>query len=148
MSEEKSFTPKGLVAIIAAALNLGDEGKLASFFAREERDLERSIKGRETNILTLKHNRDSRVLEIEDQIEDQGQALEEAYTNITPEDVATNADQRSFSKQYWAEVENASTLLEGMKKSILDLDKNLSIGIEAEEKQISKLQARLDKIRG
>ena len=47
---DKSKTPTTLAEQVRAFLNLGDEGKVQSFFDRELKKVERSIKGNEKKI--------------------------------------------------------------------------------------------------
>lgn len=133
---------------IAAALKFGDAGKINNFFIRERRELERSIRANQKNIEAAEYAAEQKIDELKYRLEDAKDAVESAYLNITPENVATNALQASFSETYWAGIKSAEDNVSRLEKDASDVQDHLKEKREGFEKQIQKLQVRIDIIDG
>jgi hypothetical protein len=133
---------------IAAALKLGDAGKINNFFERERRELERSIRANQKNIEAAEYAAEQKTDELRYKLEDAHDSVEAAYLNITPENVATNALQEQFSPVYWAGVKAAEDNVVRLEKEISDVQDQLKEKREGLEKQIQKLQTRISVIDG
>lgn len=139
---------QGIVASIMSALKLGEEGKIGSFFNKLENEFEREIKSINHNIKGEELEHDHAVESLKAKIEDAKKAIEDAWMNITAEQVATNALQDSFKETYLYNVaskEAELTRLEGQLKRINEAHESI---IKDLNEQIEKYEARLKKIRG
>ena len=144
----KLSTPAGIVAKIMAALKLGEEGKIGSFFNRLESDFNRQIKAIEHNISGENLEFDHNLRSLEEQLEDAIAAVENAWMNVTAENVATNSLQDSFKDSYLYAIERAETKVKDIESDIKDLNTRHERTIKDLNEQIEKYQARLDRIRG
>jgi hypothetical protein len=138
----------GILAEVMAFLNLGEEGKLGSFYNRLEKNLQRSIQGQKKVVESLQFNLGVEVDKLNDKLEDANQAVQDAWRAISPDDVATNAMQDSFVVTYLSNVERAEKAAVAIEQSIEEVTKNYNTRIEAAETQIELLTARIAKITG
>lgn len=132
----KNSTPKSMFAKVAAFLKLGDEGKLQSFYTRLQRTVEQDIKKLTTSRGILVSNFQEATEQYQYDLQDATEAVDSAWMNVTPEQVATNELQADFMQTYLNGVSRAEakvTALENQRKA-------------AEEAHASALQAIDDKI--
>lgn len=133
-------TPKaqnGIVERIMAFLKLGEAGKLDSFFNRITRTLGREITALEQNIKSIGFENEQVLSELDDQLEDAKEALNDAYLNVTPEDVATNQCQVEFMETYLLRISNAQGKIASIEDKIESIKEEMKIRTE-------KLQAEID----
>lgn len=144
----KLSTPAGIVAKIMAALKLGEEGKIGSFFNKLESDFKRQIKLIEHNLdaedLEFEHNLSS----LEEKLEDAVAAVESAWMNVTADNVATNSAQDSFKESYLYNIERAETRVKDLQADIKDLNARHERIMKDLNEQIEKYEARLARIKG
>lgn len=141
-----SKTPTTFLEKLKAKLKLGDEGKVMSFFEREVKKQERSIKNLTTNRNTLTSTHESDLEDLNDQLADAKEAVEAAYFAITPEQVANNALQDSFSTTFWGNITRAENKVKSIEESIADLKKAHRAKLDDNQEQIDKYKARLKAI--
>jgi archaellum component FlaC len=139
---------QGIVASIMAALKLGEEGKIGSFFNKLENEFEREIKSIKHNIKGEELEHDHAVESLKAKIEDAKKAIEDAWMNITAEQVATNAMQESFKSDYLTNVTRKETELERLEDQLKRINSSYESSIKDLNEQIEKYEARLKKIRG
>lgn len=139
---------KGIVASIMAALKLGEEGKIGSFFNKLENEFEREIKSIQHNIKGEELEHDHAVESLKAKIEDAKKAIEDAWMNITAEQVATNAMQESFKSDYLSNVTMKEIELERLEDQLKKINSSYEASIKDLNDQIEKYEARLTKIRG
>lgn len=139
---------KGIVASIMAALKLGEEGKIGSFFNKLENEFEREIKSIQHNIKGEELEHDHAVESLKAKIEDAKKAIEDAWMNITAEQVATNAMQESFKSDYLANVTMKEMELVRLEEQLKKINSSYEASIKDLNEQIEKYEARLTKIRG
>lgn len=144
----KVSTPAGIVAKIMAALKLGEEGKIGSFFNKLESDFTREIKAIKHNISGLEFEHEQRLEKLNEQLEDAEKAVEDAWMNVTADRVATNAAQDSFKQDYLAAITIAEKRVSNIKNDIKDAKGEYKEKLEDLNDQISKYEARLARIRG
>lgn len=137
---------RGIVSKIKEMLKLGEEGKLDSFFAKLEREFEREITAIKQNISVSEftYNRDVTVLE--EKIEDAKDAIQDAWLNVSPEEVATNALQDSFKTKYLTTIKSAESNLEDLEFQLQKLKKEYEKDTEYYNNQIEKYQLRIEKL--
>lgn len=155
MSEVKEVK-NSLVAKIMTVLGLGDEGKIGKFVAKE-------IKKANTAIKSLKHNLTAELSQydiekgkLKDRLEDANEAVEDAYANITPENVSTNAAMEEFAEVYWKGVVDAERSVESLTNQLKSLEDAFEKGGWAGDvqfegtadlnSQIAKYETRIDRI--
>ena len=139
---------QGIVASIMAALKLGEEGKIGSFFNKLENEFEREIKSIQHNIKGEELEHDHAVESLKAKIEDAKKAIEDAWMNITAEQVATNAMQESFKGSYLSNVTMKEMELVRLEEQLKKINSSYEESIKDLNEQIEKYEARLNKIRG
>ena len=139
---------QGIVASIMAALKLGEEGKIGSFFNKLENEFEREIKSIKHNIKGEELEHDHVVESLKAKIEDAKKAIEDAWMNITAEQVATNALQERFKNAYLDDIASKELNLTCLENELKEVNKDYDESIKDLNKQIEKYEARLSKIRG
>ena len=141
-------TSQTLVERLMAELKIGEKGKFQNFFNGQLRELERSISANNRTIENLQFKLEGDIKELDLQIEDAELAVQEAYKNITVEDIETNAKQKEFASKYWAGVVQAETLVRVLNEQKEELAKRVEESIKHYVEQNEKLQARIDVING
>lgn len=95
-----SKTPKTIAEKVIAFLKLGPDGKMLSFFDRLKKTIERDIRTLETSRTLLVSNFEQVTDKYQDDLQDAQEAVEAAWMNISPEQVATNQLQEQFMSTY------------------------------------------------
>ena len=127
-------------------LKLDDAGKISKFFNQEVKSAKEAIEGIELNIQAKELYRKQALSKSEKEIEDATAELEDAYQNVLPENVDTNAKMTAYSAQYWAGVKKAEEKLARLNKEAEEAAKRHEEDIKDEKEQIAKYQARIDRI--
>ena len=141
MEQTTTVKPTGIVAKIMAFLNLGDAGKLQSFFDREIKKKKREIESYQKSIENEKYNSKGRLEALVEQEE-----VDDAYYSVKPEDVKTNAEQEAFAYIYWSKVEQAESKLARIQDEIEEEKEKTKEKIESYEEQIKERQVRISKL--
>ena len=146
--EKKDSTPCKFkfVTAIMALFKMGDEGKFISFFSRLERDFNRSIEQLKINLSILKSTHDQQMTELNERLEDAVQAVEDAWLNVKPEQIATNALQEEFKDSYMYFIEQAEDTVDRIEESIEKAKEQYKEDREAINKQIKAYEARINKL--
>jgi prefoldin subunit 5 len=144
----KLSTPAGIVSKIMAALKLGEEGKIGSFFSKIESDFNREIKAIKHNISGLELEHEHSLTSLNDKLEDLKKAVDDAWLDITAEKVATNALQDSFKGRYLGNIVGAEDAVARCEKQIANTIENYNSNIKDLNDQIAKYESRLAKIQG
>jgi hypothetical protein len=137
-----------LVDRILAELKAGDNGKINSFFLREDKALSRSIEAQETNKKVASFNLATRLTALNDQLADAKEALKHAYMAIQAEDVATNALQDSFSKVYWANIAAKRSDVKYLEDQIKTVNEEHEEFIKQTDEKIAEIQYNMNVIDG
>jgi septal ring factor EnvC (AmiA/AmiB activator) len=143
-----SKTSKTLVEKIKSFLKLGDDGKLQSFFDKQEKFLNRSIKNVNADLSALETQHEIDKEHLEEQLQDAQEAVEAAYMAVTAEDVSTNEKQIQFQHVYWRRVEEAEVKVKRIQRDIKSLVDSYSSRVESLNSEISGFQTRLNIIKG
>jgi hypothetical protein len=142
-TEVKEFA---IVKSIMKLLKLDDAGKISKFFNQEVKSAKEAIEGIELNIQAKELYRKQALSKSEKEIEDATAELEDAYQNVLPENVDTNAKMTAYSAQYWAGVKKAEEKLARLNKEAEEAAKRHEEYIKGEKEQIAKYQARIARI--
>lgn len=131
---------------VMAFLGLTDEGRINSFFLKQQSQLQKDIKNLNKNLSTLKDNYDEKVEEINEKLEDAKIRVNEAYEGVKPEDVATNEKASSFADVYWANIEKAEDAVSSLEDSLKELKEDYENDKKEIEDQIKERERRLGKL--
>ena len=132
-----------LVSKIMSILKLDDAGKLSKFFEGEVKSIKNGIKAIEMNKQTAALQHEMALSEIDSQIEDAEEALKDAYTAVTVEDINSNDAMKSFSSKYWGNIEAKEELLERLKTKRKDTVEAYDKELEKRNNKIAKQEARI-----
>jgi chromosome segregation ATPase len=80
------------------------------------------------------------------QIEDAENALDNAYLEVDPNEIQTNAQQESFKLRYWQTIDVAEAKLNSLNKKLESLEEKHTNTLKDINEQISKRKARIAKI--
>lgn len=135
-----------LVTKIMAILKLDDAGRLSKFFENEVKSIKNGIKAIEMNKQTAALQHEMTLSEIDSQIEDAEEALKDAYTAVTIEDISNNDAMKSFSSRYWANIDSKDYTLASLKREREDVIKVYEEQLKSRNEKIAKLAARIKAI--
>lgn len=143
---ETTTEPTGLVARIMKFLKLDEAGKLQGFFDKQIKVLKREIETYNQAIKNSKYNSERTMDSLREKLEDATQEVEDAYADVKPESIETNAKQDEFARIYWDKVSRAEQKVESIKEQIKSASEDLDETIKGYEDQIAERQHRIDKI--
>ena len=127
-----------LVSKIMSILKLDDAGKLSKFFEGEVKSIKNGIKAIEMNKQTAALQHEMALSEIDSQIEDAEEALKDAYTAVTVDDINNNDAMKAFSPKYWGNIEAKEDRLQRLKD-------DRKARIEAYDKELEKRNEKITK---
>jgi len=146
-TQVKESKKLGIVEKIMRKLQLGDEGKIGSFFDKQVKKSEKAIRDLKRNQETLKNRYEDDVVDLKDKLQDAQEALKDAYENVTPEDVHNNAAMLEFESTYWRGVGIAKHEVERLEKSLEAKKENYTDEMKVIEKEIEAHQDRIDALK-
>lgn len=149
MSEEKK--EGGLLFEITKRinklLNLDDQSLLQKFFVNAVKDLEQDVENLNENKKLYESQHRKALREINNQIEDAEIDIENAENGVTIDDISNkNVKQREFAKIYFARIEKAEEVLDGLTKVKENLLDEYTRETEAIDLQIQIKQRRISRI--
>ena len=127
-----------LVSKIMSILKLDDAGKLSKFFEGEVKSIKNGIKAIEMNKQTAALQHEMALSEIDSQIEDAEEALKDAYTAVTVDDINNNDAMKAFNPKYWGNIEAKEDRLQRLKD-------DRKARIEAYDKELEKRNEKITK---
>lgn len=136
-TQNVSTSKFALVRAIARLLNLGDEGKLESFFERVNKRLKKDNTLLTKNLENLKFNHEQTLDALKDKLEDTNDALEAAYTNVDVSSIQTNGQQEQYVETY---IDNVDSHL----ARVQSVEKEIERENETYEKAAQKIQDQID----
>lgn len=125
-----------LIEKIAALLELSNVGKIGVFFDKQKKAAEKAIKALETNKRALVGAHEIAIDNLKDELEDAECAVEDAKTQVTPEDVKDNASMVEFAATYWARIKEA-------KDHVNMLNLKIERSTEAHEDEIKEIDEQI-----
>ena len=135
-----------IVERVLALLNITEEGKINNFFMKQRNILNKDIKNLNKNLDTLKDQHEERLEELNEKLQDAEVVVEESYTSIKVEDIATNEAANHFSDAYWSRIEQAEYQVSKLKAEIKYIKEAHEKSVEAVKEQITERKRRLEKI--
>ena len=112
---------------IAASFNLGDGGKLDSFFDKIDRKTSRNIRGLEKNIEAEEFNLTSVLEKLQENLEDAKVELQEAYSSVDLDKIQTNQAQTDYIPVYLKNIDEKKKEVSRIEKQIESEKEKLSI---------------------
>jgi small-conductance mechanosensitive channel len=138
-----SKTPKGIVQRVLAALNLGDDGKVMSFFSHVEKATSRDIVNIKANMSAAELEHTQTLEALADDLQDAKQSLKETYENVEVEQIQTNAAQKAYMSIYLNRVKAAEDAVGYVETRIKNVKERYEDFVKAEKAKIAKLEGRL-----
>lgn len=145
-NQSNSVKSLGIVKAVMAFFNLGEEGKLASFFGKLIRQYEKAIQALKHNLSTVNFNHERNLENLNEQLQDANDNLEDAYRNVDIERIKTNADQDSFMKIYENSLDEAETRISRIESSIEAAKEAHEAQVIEINDQIAEYQRRIDNL--
>ena len=105
-----------LVNKIIAHYELGEAGKLETFFAKVRKTLAREVETLNKRVELLEFNYQRSMEDLQEQITDAEEAYDNSFLQINVEDATSNADIDQLIPQYWRGIELAKANLETLKE--------------------------------
>ena len=90
-----------IVKRVMILLELGDAGKIGSFYNKQKIKAEKAIRDLGRNKVTLENSHKDLLEDFNDQKEDLDEKLAEAYISVSPEDVKNHGAMLLFETTYW-----------------------------------------------
>lgn len=140
-------TATGIVAKVLAWLNITEEGKIVNFFERLRNDLIKEIKKLKRNLEVTKDEYNDKLEVLQEQKQDAEARVDEAYMNVTVENINTNEKASSFVNDYWNNIERAEYALENINSRIKETEGYKEDAIKNIQEQIAERERRLNKIK-
>lgn len=132
-----------LVSKIMSILKLDDAGKLEKFFSGEVKAIKNKIKAVANNKQTRALGHEMDLSDLDLKIEDAEEAVKDAYSSVTVEEISSNDSMRSFSDKYWSNIDDKELRL----KMLVENRKAKVEAFDAENKKsdekIAKYEARI-----
>ena len=143
-----SLTPTTILDRVKAFLKLGDDGKIASFYQKLEKQFRRDIKNVEAAIQIAISNFEQVTDKYVDDLADANEAVDNAWLAITAENVATNEDQTEFMVYYMGNIERAERAAKAIQQTYDEAKAVHDKLIEKENARIAVANARIAYILG
>jgi hypothetical protein len=150
MSENAtSKTPKTLTEKFMALFNIGDEGKVQSFFDRQRKRLVRSVEANKRLMENeIKFNYPGRLEVLTDELSDAKGAEEGSYLTLDVEKIGTKAEQDSYAIKYWENVDKLGAVVDAIEEQISKAKADHETVVDDLKDQITNAEARIAKIDG
>lgn len=148
-NKNESTLASGILKIakqVCEALKLTDESKINNFYQKVLKNLQREKSKLVKNIDIVRNNYHEQLEAIDEKIEDAEVRVEEAYRNVTVDNVSTNEKMTNYIDTFWATIDEAELELETLKSQKKDLNERLTSQIENLEKQVEEYNYRISKI--
>lgn len=139
---------KSLAERIKAALKLGEDGKIMSFFDRQLSKLRREIKQYQRNIQTEEFESENIIADLTGQLEDAKESVVFAYENLEIESINTNSAQENYEITYWGRIQQAEGVVKSLVKQIEEEKESPAKRIERINKEIEVRNRRIAIIEG
>ena len=145
MSEaQKEGTSKfGIVNRVMAILNIGDAGKMESFFQRSIKAFNREISEIKSNLAAKTLKIEGKIDALKDRIEDAKEDLVNAYHNIDLTSIENNQAQDSYREIYFNRIEEAENKIESLEEELADLKVDLKDKRKAATEDIAIREDRI-----
>lgn len=144
----KNSTPKSMFDKVAAFLKLGPDGKLQSFYTRLQRTVEQDIKRLSTSRSILVSNFQEATEQYQYDLQDATEAVDSAWMNVSPEQVATNELQADFMQTYLNGVSRAEAKVKALEAQRESAEEAHSSALKTIDDKIAAANKLLVRITG
>lgn len=144
----KNSTPKSMFEKVAAFLKLGPDGKLQSFYSRLQRTIEQDIKKLNTSRNIMVSNFQETTEQYQYDLQDATEAVDSAWMNVTPEQVATNELQASFMQVYLNGIAKAQAKVKSLEAMYQELTENHQKSLKEIDDKITTAEILLAGVTG
>lgn len=135
-----------LTLLVMTLFNLGDEGKVLSFFNRATKKLKKDEKIIQQNLGTLELELTNLKDDFADALQDAIAKESDTWTNLEMDQLATNASQDDFMETYFDRINAAEKATERLKERFEDQIRDKEAQIEETKKSLEKVQAYIKKL--
>ena len=136
-----------IVERIMKSLKIGEEGKIASFFEKQVKEMNRAIDAHKRNLSNLAFQNEKELEAKREELEDAQAETDAAYENVKPSDVESNGAQADFAKKYWSRVEQAEGKAQSIQNQIDYAVEQYNKEVESVTEQIDELNFRIEKLK-
>lgn len=140
----KSTSLLALVRKFSAVFNLGNEGKVESFYYRVIKQLKKEVITHNKNLDTIKFNHEQQLESLNDKLEDANEALSESYLNIDIDRITTNEAQTSYIEVYLDRIDMRALTVKDIEAEVISENKYYEDAVDRITKQIESLNKRID----
>lgn len=133
----------GIVKKVMAFLKLDEAGKIGNFFEKQIKIAEKAIRDLKRNKVTLENMHKDLIEDFDGRIEDAKINLQEAYRNVTLEDVANNAAIADFQDTYWGRISAAKEVIEDLESDLEAATERYEMNIEEIDEEIELYEERI-----
>lgn len=123
-----------------------EEAKVIKFFTKLRKEEKTEIKKAEANKKGVELQYEIDKSNLADRIEDAIEKVENAYDNVTAEDIKTNESMDVYAIKYWGKIRQAEYNLESLKKKEEKDKEEFEKAIKDIDEFIAKRKARIEKI--
>jgi len=145
-TKEVKKSKYAIVNAVVVALNLGDYGKIEGFVQKTVKVLEREVDTLERNIVNAEHNFQTSLSENTEKLEDAQQCVEDAYTNLNPDNLKTNEAQRDYMETYLERIDTAEGKVLGIERSMEEEKERHDENIKEFKEQIAVRKTRITRL--
>jgi len=135
-----------LTLLVMTLFNLGDEGKVLSFFGRAAKKLKKDEKIIQQNLGTLELELTNLKDDYADALQDSIVKESDSWTNLEMDQLATNASQDDFMETYFSRIDAAEKATARLKERFEEEIKEKEEQIEATKESLAKVQAYIKKL--
>lgn len=139
----KSTSKLAIVRAIMALFNIGDEGKVESFFGKAQKSLKDDIKAEEQEIKVLEFEFESKSDKLKDELEDAKQAYDESFLTVNLTEIETKSQQSDYVPIYFANIRKKKAYVALVEQKIKDLTESFDATKEASAKKIANFKEEL-----
>lgn len=132
-----------IIAFVMKIFQASDEHKITTFFNRQVKNLQRSIKDAKQNITVLNNQIENLKTKEVDDIEDATANVKNAYSNINVDRLGSNAEMDNYSSDYWSNVKDAESDLKSLEKTYENKKKQIQEQIDVNNEAISTYENRI-----
>lgn len=143
---ETTNTKVSLKDRILAILKLDEAGKIGAFLDKQVKLLNKSIATHKKNLEKFISEAQDGIELLDEQLDDAKQALSDAYTNVTLDDVYSNEMANSYSDIYWDSIDTCQNKIDNLEQSKQNSLDKIKKETERVEKIIFNLENKIENI--
>lgn len=139
----ENTTLKTIVKRVMAALNIGEEGNVGSFFLQLVKATNRDMVNIKSDMAAAELEYKQELESLADDLTDAKQELEQTYENVEVAKIKTIADQKAYISTYLSRVTSAKARVKLIEDRIKYLKESHADYVKSEKARIAELEERL-----